>query len=141
MMKKTKSYSEMIKLPTFQERFRYLKLSGQVGKDTFGFDRIFNQMFYTSPEWRSVRNQVIIRDNGCDLGVDGRDIQGRVIIHHINPITMEDIECKSEKLLDPENLICTTHNTHNAIHYGDESILITEPLERSINDTCPWRHI
>lgn len=138
-MRNIKTYSELIEFPTFEERFRYLQLDGSVGIDTFGFDRIFNQMFYRSQEWKSIRNQVIIRDLGCDLGVEGYEIRGRVIIHHLNPITMEDIEKRSAYLLDPEFLITTTHNTHNAIHYGDESILVTAPIERSKNDTCPWR--
>ena len=138
-MRSIKTYSELIEFPTFEERFRYLQLDGSVGIDTFGFDRIFNQMFYRSKEWKSIRDQVIIRDLGCDLGVEGYEIRGRVIIHHLNPITMEDIEKRSAYLLDPEFLITTTHNTHNAIHYGDESILVTAPIERSKNDTCPWR--
>ena len=134
-----RSYSELITLPTFEERYRYLRLEGQVGRDTFGFDRYLNQVFYQSQRWKSVRNQVIIRDNGCDLGMDGHEIYGKIIIHHMNPITIEDIERESEFLLDPEYLICTTHNTHNAIHYGDENLLITAPIERSMHDTCPWK--
>ena len=135
-----KTYSELITLPTFEERYRYLRLDGAVGVDTFGFDRIFNQQFYTSREWKSIRDRVIVRDCGCDLGVEGYEIYGRIIIHHLNPITLEDIERKSDVLLDPENLITTTHATHNAIHYGDEGLLIVAPIERSRNDTCPWRH-
>lgn len=134
-----KTYSELSQLPTFKERYRYLKLNGQVGKSTFGFDRYLNQVFYRSQKWKSIRDQVIIRDNGCDLGVDGHDIHGRVLIHHMNPITIDDIRNESDFLLDPEFLICVTHNTHNAIHYGDESLLITTPVERTKNDTCPWR--
>ena len=134
-----RTYEELLKLKTFEERFEYLKLNGQVGKDTFGFDRIFNQIFYQSQEWRSVRNQVIIRDNGCDLGAEGRDIYGKIIIHHMNPISIKDIESNSEFLLNPDYLICTSHNTHNAIHYGDESLLFQAPAERCMNDTCPWR--
>ena len=142
MNKKTsiKTYSELITLPTFEERFAYLQLSGVVGKDTFGFDRYINQFFYRSKKWRSIRDQVIIRDNGCDLGVEGYEIYGNILIHHINPITIKDIERESEFLLDPEYLITTTHNTHNAIHYGDASLLPATPIERSRNDTCPWRH-
>lgn len=135
-----KTYSELITLPTFEERFLYLQLNGSVGKDTFGFDRYLNQIFYRSKRWRSIRDQVIIRDNGCDLGMDGYEIYGNILIHHMNPITMEDIERESEFLLDPEYLIATTHKTHNAIHYGDASLLPTMPIERSRNDTCPWRH-
>lgn len=137
---KIRRYSELCKLKTFEGRFEYLRLDGQVGKDTFGFDRIFNQRFYTSTEWRRIRDHVIIRDNGCDLGVEGHEIYGnRIIIHHLNPISLEDIERQSAYLLDPEFLITTIHSTHNAIHYGDESLLIRAPIERSKNDTCPWR--
>lgn len=135
-----RTYSELSKLTTFKERFNYLSLNGQVGKDTFGFDRIFNQKFYTSKEWRHIRDLVIVRDNGCDLGIEGYDIAGQnLIIHHINPISLEDIESKSDILLNPEYLITTTHNTHNAIHYGDDKLLITGPIQRSKNDTCPWK--
>lgn len=134
-----KTYSELITLPTFEERYRYLRLSGQVGHETFGFDRYLNQMFYRSQRWKEIRNYVIIRDNGCDLGVEGYEIYDRIYIHHMNPITLSDIERESEFLLDPEYLICVTHNTHNAIHYGDESLLMTAPVERSKNDTCPWK--
>ena len=135
-----RTYSELSKLTTFKERFNYLRLDGQVGKDTFGFDRIFNQKFYTSKEWRHIRDLVIVRDNGCDLGIEGYDIVGQnLIIHHINPISLEDIESKSDILLNPEYLITTTHNTHNAIHYGDDKLLITGPIQRSKNDTCPWK--
>ena len=130
-----KTYSELILLPTFEDRFRYLCLNGSVGKETFGFDRYLNR----SQRWRSIRDYVIIRDNGCDLGVEGYEINGRVIIHHMNPITIQDIERESEFLLDPEYLISTIHNTHNAIHFGDESLLIKAPVERTMYDTCPWR--
>ena len=132
-------YSELILLPTFEERYKYLQLNGAVGKMTFGFDRYLNQVFYRSREWKKIRDYVILRDNGCDLGVEGYEIYGRAIIHHLNPISIKDIEKESEFLLDPEFLICTTHNTHNAIHYGDESLLPALPIERSRNDTCPWR--
>ena len=135
-----KTYSELITLQTFEERFRYLNLNGVVGEETFGFDRYLNQLFYRSDEWRSLRDDIIIRDNGCDLGLEGYDIFGKIIIHHMNPITVKDIENRSEYLLNPEYLICVTHNTHNAIHYGDESLLLLTPIERSKNDTCPWRH-
>ena len=134
-----KSYSELIKLPTFEERYQYLRLDGRVGEETFGFDRYLNQIFYRSQRWKSVRDTVIIRDNGCDLGVDGYEIHGRIIIHHMNPITINDIEKDSEFLLNPEFLICTVHATHNAIHYGDDGLLIKAPVVRSKNDTCPWR--
>lgn len=134
-----RTYSELSLLPTFEERYRYLRLTGQVGQETFGFDRYLNQVFYRSQRWKQVRDYVIIRDNGCDLGVEGYEIHGRIIIHHMNPITIEDIQRDSSYLLDPEFLICTVHNTHNAIHYGDERLLITAPIERTINDTCPWR--
>lgn len=136
---KIRTYSELVQLSTFEERYRYLRLLGAVGKETFGFDRYLNQLFYCSPEWKEVRNQVIIRDNGCDLGIEGREIQGRVLIHHMNPITAEDIRERSDLLLNPEFLITTVHNTHQAIHYGDESLLILMPTTRSRNDTCPWR--
>ena len=139
-MKNIKTYFELEKLKTFKERFEYLQLNGQVGKDTFGFDRIFNQRFYRSREWRACRDFVIMRDNGCDLGIDGYEINSQnVIIHHINPISLEDIEKRTDILLNPEYLITTTHKTHNAIHYGDKDLLVTGPIERSKNDTCPWR--
>lgn len=134
-----RTYSELSKLLTFEERFRYLSLDGKVGEETFGFDRYLNQMFYRSQKWKAVRDYVIIRDNGCDLGVEGYEIHGRIIIHHMNPITIRDIEKESDFLLDPEYLITTVHNTHNAIHYGDENLLIKAPIERSKNDTCPWK--
>ncbi len=134
-----RNYSELSKLLTFEERYQYLRLDGAVGKETFGFDRYLNQVFYRSQKWKTIRDFVIIRDNGCDLGVEGYEIHGRIIIHHINPLTVRDIESESELLLDPEFLICTTHNTHNAIHYGDENLLIRAPIERTKNDTCPWK--
>lgn len=135
-----KSYTELSKLTTFKERFDYLRLDGRVGKETFGFDRIFNQKFYTSREWKSIRDHVLLRDNGCDLGMDGHEILGqRFIIHHMNPISLEDIEKKSDLLLDPEYLITTVHLTHNAIHYGDDKMLLVEPITRTANDTCPWK--
>lgn len=134
-----KTYSELIKIPTFEERYEYLRLNGRVGEDTFGFDRYLNQVFYRSQRWKSIRDQVIIRDNACDLGVEGFEIYGRILIHHMNPITIKDIEIESKYLLDPEFLICTTHNTHNAIHYGDKSLLLVAPIERTENDTCPWK--
>lgn len=138
---KIRTYSELIQLPTFLDRFRYLKLGGKVGESTFGFDRIFNQQFYTSKEWRDVRDYVITRDNGCDLGIKGHEIaEGqKIFIHHINPILLEDIVNRTEILLNPEYLITTIFNTHQAIHYGDENLLIVEPIIRTKNDTCPWR--
>ena len=140
-MTNIKTYSELITLPTFRERFRYLKIGGRVGEETFGRDRKINQYFYQrSDEWKSIRNYVIVRDNGCDLGIEGYDIYSHIIVHHINPITVDDIRMESEYLLDPEFLICTSLNTHNAIHYGDESLLYTSLIERTKNDTCPWRH-
>ena len=134
-----RTYSELMSLPTFEERYRYLKLNGRVGEDTFGFDRYLNQVFYTSDEWRSLRNQIIVRDNGCDLGIADRKIYGKIIIHHMNPITKEDILKRSDYLLNPEYLITTVDSTHKAIHYGDESKLVLPPVERRKNDTCPWR--
>lgn len=135
-----RTYTELSKLKTFEERFEYLRLDGEVGKETFGFDRIFNQQFYRSVEWRRVRDQVIIRDCGCDLGVPGHEIYGqRILIHHMNPISLEDLERRSEILMNPEYLITTIHNTHQAIHYGDADLLIKLPRERTKNDTCPWK--
>ena len=134
-----RTYSELITIPTFKERFEYLRLDGKVGEETFGFDRYLNQSFYKSPEWRSVRDFVIIRDCGCDLAIEGHEIFGKILVHHMNPIRIEDIVNRSEYLLDPEYLICTIKNTHDAIHYGDSNLLITEPIERTKNDTCPWR--
>ena len=136
-----KTYSELTILPTFEERYAYLRLGGRVGEETFGFDRYLNQVFYKTPEWLEVRDFVIIRDNGCDLGIEGRKIQGRILVHHMNPITKEDILRRSKYLLDPEYLISTVKNTHDAIHYGDASLLIQMPAERRPNDTCPWRRI
>lgn len=140
MSTKIRTYSELITLPTFKERFEYLKLSGSVGRETFGFDRYMNQQFYKSLEWRSIRNQVILRDNGCDLGIEDYQIFGKILIHHMNPISQRDLETRSEMLMNPEYLISTTHNTHNAIHYGDESQLMLGPTFRTKNDTCPWKH-
>lgn len=134
-----KCYSELALLPTFQARYQYLRLNGAVGKETFGFDRYMNQFFYRSPEWRRVRDFVITRDEGCDLGIQGQEIFGRIIIHHMNPISPEDIRDRSDFLLDPEYLITTIHNTHLAIHYGDEHQLLQEPVVRRPNDTCPWK--
>lgn len=134
-----KAYSELITLPTFEERFEYLQLKGTVGQETFGFDRYLNQILYNSKEWKYLRNEIIVRDNGCDLALEGFEIHGRILIHHINPITIDDVIKRREMVFDPENLICVTHNTHNAIHYGDKSLLITGPIKRRANDTCPWK--
>lgn len=134
-----KTYSELIHLPTFEDRFEYLKLKGSVGKDTFGHDRYLNQVFYSSMEWRRLRDEIIIRDNGCDLGIEGREIGGKVYIHHLNPLGANDILTHSEYLVNPEYLICVSFETHNAIHYGDINLLPRDPIERKRNDTCPWR--
>ena len=135
-----KTYSELITISTFEERFEYLQLKGSVGKDTFGYDRYLNQVLYRSSEWKRLRNQIIIRDAGCDLACDGYDVYGKVLIHHLNPITVEDVLTRSRKVFDPDNLVCVSHSTHNAIHYGDMDLLATGPIIRTKNDTCPWRH-
>ena len=147
MMKKMnrkiiRTYSELVKLKSFDERYEYLRLGGKVGEETFGFDRYLNQLFYGTDEWKAVRNFVITRDNGCDLGVPGRKIpEGTIIlIHHMNPITIDDILNRSDFLLNPEYLISTIKNTHDAIHYGNSELLYQDPIVRSKNDTCPWRH-
>lgn len=134
-----KTYSELVRLLTFEERFEYLKLKGSVGKDTFGHDRYLNQVFYTSQEWRRLRDEIIIRDNGCDLGIEDREIGGKIYIHHLNPLGVNDILAHSEYLVNPEYLICVSFETHNAIHYGDINLLPRNPIERKRNDTCPWR--
>lgn len=136
-----KTYSELILLPTFLDRYRYLRIGGAVGKETFGYDRYLNQILYRTPEWKRFRNEIIIRDNGCDLACEDYEIVGKILIHHIDPITVEDVLRRDPKIFDPENVISTSHNTHNAIHYGDESLLITEPIIRTKNDTCPWRRM
>ena len=149
-LKSIRSYSELITLPTFEERFKYLRLDGQVGKETFGYDRYLNQILYNSYEWRHFRDGIIIRDNACDLAhkdheiPSWRDNSGRlhgpkILIHHINPVTVDDIVSRRPMVFDPENTITTILSTHNAIHYGDESLLLKAPIERSQNDTCPWR--
>lgn len=140
MMTKIRTYSELLKLRTFEERFEYLKLNGKVGADTFGFDRYLNQSFYRSKIWKSVRDRIIIRDNGCDLGTEGYDICGKMIIHHMNPIRLDDLENNSDFLLNPEYLICTTPDTHNAIHYGDSTLIVKGPIERKKYDMCPWKN-
>lgn len=134
-----RSYRELLQLNSFEERFDYLKLAGEVGDPTFGYDRYFNQQFYHSSEWRRARNRIILRDNGCDLGMPDYEIHGRIYIHHINPITKQDVEDFSDNLFDPDNLICVTFDTHNAIHFGDERTLPKTPIERAPGDTCPWR--
>ena len=134
-----RNYSELSRLKTFDERFNYLKLSGNVGTETFGFDRYVNQKFYRSQEWKSVRDFVIVRDNGCDLGVEGYELYGHVLIHHMNPISIDDISENSDFLLNPEYLITVSHTTHNAIHYSDISILTKAFATRRPNDTCPWK--
>lgn len=139
--KNIRTYSELILLPTFEERYEYLRLDGMVGETTFGFDRYLNQIFYKSKEYRDIRDYVIVRDNGCDLGVEGHEIYGKIIIHHMNPIDVDDILNRSKYLLDPEYLISTIHNTHNAIHYGDKRLLVDKPIERTPFDTCPWKRI
>lgn len=134
-----RTYTELMKLETFEERFRYLKLIAKVGDETFGFDRYLNQQFYHSQEWKSIRNGIIIRDNACDLGIPGREMHKGIIIHHMNPITKDDLIHQSDFLLNPDYLICVSKKTHSAIHYGDENLLLGGIIERSKNDTCPWR--
>lgn len=139
--KNIRTYSELIKLPTFMERYEYLKIGGKVGEETFGFDRYLNQIFYGTEEWKAIRNKVITRDGGCDLASLDREIsEDRIIVHHMNPITKEDILNRSDFLLNPEYLITTIKSTHDAIHYGDSGLLYSDPIVRSKNDTCPWRH-
>lgn len=142
MTRKIRTYSELITLPTFMDRFEYLRLNGRVGEETFGFDRYLNQQFYQrDDEWKKIRDEVIIRDQGCDLGILGREIkEGRVLIHHMNPITKRDILERTDFLLNPEYLITTIKCTHDAIHYGNEHSLYPDPIERRPFDTCPWRH-
>lgn len=137
--KKILTYSELITLDTFEERFKYLKLSANIADETFGFDRYLNQQFYKSREWKRLRDEIIIRDNSCDLGIADRELYERIIIHHMNPISKYDLYHQTDFLLNPEYLICTSVSTHSAIHYGDDSLLNTLPIERSKNDTCPWR--
>lgn len=136
-----KTYSELIAIPTFEERFKYLQLNGSVGKDTFGYDRYLNQVLYSSKEWKSFKNEIIVRDNACDLACGDYELNKRmrITVHHINPITVDDILNRDPKVFDPENVITTCHNTHMAIHYGDERLLILAPVERKRHDTCPWK--
>lgn len=138
MMNK-RTYHELRQLHTFEERFEYLRINAKIGLDTFGFDRYLNQAFYTSDEWRSIRLRVIERDNGCDLGIDGRTIHGPIYIHHMNPMKVIDLVEFNLALIDPEFLICCSFNTHNAIHYGDINSIIRDPIVRMPNDTCPWK--
>ena len=141
MTKKTiKSYSELMSFPTFEERYEYLRIGSKVGEATFGYDRYLNQILYTSRKWRRFRDEIIIRDNGCDLGCPERELRERVIVHHINPISVEDVINEHPMVFDPENVICVSHNTHEAIHYGNEDLLVKDPIERKPYDTCPWRH-
>lgn len=137
-MRTIRTYSEMLKLSSFEERFEYLKIGGKPGAETFGFERYLNQIFYRSKLWKDLRNKIIIRDDGKDLAADGYPIGGKIIIHHMNPITKADIDDMSDYLFNPEYLICCSHNTHNAIHYGDASLLPKLPKERRPNDQCPW---
>lgn len=134
-----RTYTELITFPTFEERFNYLKLDGKIGEETFGFDRYLNQVLYRSSEWKTLRRDMILRDNGCDLGLNGHEIFGRVYIHHMNPITLNQIERRDPDILNPEFLICVSQRTHNAIHYGDENLLPKDPVIRRPNDMCPWK--
>lgn len=140
-MSKIKTYTEMLRYKTFIDRYNYLRLHGKVGASTFGHDRYLNQSFYRSKEWRDLRQHIILRDNGCDLAIDDREIYDRIIIHHMNPITIEDFENNAMFVFDPEYLICTTFQTHNAIHFGDENLLVKLPEERFANDMIPWKNI
>lgn len=135
-----RTYSQLMSLPTFEERFKYLQLNGIVGTDTFGFDRYFNQRFYKSKEWKEIRKSIAIRDNGCDMGLADYPINGKILVHHMNPISLKDIEECSEYLMNPEYLICVSFDTHNAIHYGNEQIIRKKDIvERKPNDTAPWK--
>lgn len=135
-----KTYSNLIQISSFIERYRYLRLGGKAGEITFGNERYLNQLLYRSPEWKRFRRDIILRDNGCDLGLDGYSIPGRIIIHHINPITIEDVYERSPAIFDEDNVVCVSSRTHNAIHYGDEELLMIDDLvERKPNDTIPWR--
>lgn len=140
-MKSIKTYSELITLPSFIERFRYIKLNGQVGEKTFGFERYLNQTLYRTMEWKHFRREIIIRDMGCDLADGDYEIVGKILVHHINPLTIEDIRTKHPKIFDSENVVCTSLNTHNALHYGDENLLMIDPVVRTQYDTCPWKQI
>lgn len=139
MKKMIRCYSDLRQIDSFKERYLYLKLHGKVGEETFGYDRWVNQALYKSQKWKRARRNVIIRDNGCDLGMDGYELNNYIIVHHMNPITLEDIEEERDIIFDPENLICCSSRTHQAIHYGDESLLPKEPIVRKPGDTCLWR--
>ena len=134
-----RSYRGLLRLKTFEERYEYLRLSNLVGQATFGFDRYLNQQLYTSKRWKKVRDEVIIRDNACDLGVEGFEIRDKIIVHHMNPISIEDVEDDNDIIYDKNYLIATTLSTHNAIHFGDKTKLILAPIDRKRNDTCPWK--
>lgn len=134
-----KTYHELKKLKTIEERYEYLKIGGVVGANTFGYDRYLNQLLYTSGRWQKTRNNVIIRDNGCDLGLSGFEISGIIIAHHINPVTLEQIVNEDPIIFDENYIVCTSLRTHNAIHYGDKNLLPSPIVERRQNDTCPWR--
>lgn len=135
----TRTYRELVRRKTFLERFEYLRLDGKVGQETFGYDRYINQKFYTSDEWKKVRRAVIVRDNGCDLAMSDYEINGLIIVHHMNPITVDDIVNRPDYCLNPDFLVCVSHNTHEAITYSDKKLLLIEPIERKPNDTIPWR--
>lgn len=135
----TKCYSDLITIPDYLDRYYYLKIGGQIGIETFGYDRYLNQILYTSKEWQAFRRKIIIRDNGCDMAHEDYEMDKHIIVHHINPITVEDVLNRDPKVFDEENVVCVHLRTHNAIHYGDESLLMLPPVERSKNDTCPWR--
>lgn len=134
-----RTYTELISIPTYEDRFNYLKLDGGVGEETFGFDRWLNQKFYNSAEWKSIRDYVIVRDNGCDMAMEGYEIGGRIYVHHLNPISQSDLIHATDFLINPDYLVCVSHDTHNAIHYGDISLLVSDPVVRRPNDTCPWK--
>lgn len=134
-----KTYYELTRFKTLEERYRYLRIGGRVGEETFGFDRWMNQVFYKDPRWRDIRDEVITRDNGCDLGLEGYDIHGKIFVHHMNPVTKDDILHNFDSLLNPEFLISTSKRTHDAIHYGNEDLLPQSPVVRTRNDTCPWK--
>lgn len=140
VMKMFRTYTELSKLNSFLERYEYLRIGGKVGEETFGFDRYVNQIFYKDPEWLEARDNVIIRDGGCDLGMPDREIRGKILVHHMNPVTKEQILRRDPILFDPEYLICTIKSTHDAIHYGDQTLLMLDPIVRTKNDTCPWKH-
>lgn len=140
MKQNLRTYQELIQIPTYIDRFRYLKIGNGVGEETFGFDRWMNQRFYNSHEWRNLRNHIITRDNGCDMAFPDREIEGKIYIHHMNPIEKQDIYDMTDFVMNPMFLVCVAHNTHNAIHYGSEDLLDCNILvQRAPNDTCPWK--